>query len=59
MQPNAHNPASADAGNIGDLDRVVVERRQAAWALPMSERLAKVHHLCKQASAIKGAARAR
>jgi hypothetical protein len=43
---------------IGDLDRVAIARREASWELPMSERLAQVHALSKQMSAIKGAARA-
>lgn len=49
--------ASASRG-IGDLDQVAAARREASWALPMNERLAQVHALSKQMSAIKGAARA-
>ncbi len=45
--------------DIGDFDRAADLRREADLALPMSERLARVHALCKQMSAIKGAARAR
>ena len=48
-------PASRE---IGDLDRASAARRKASWALPMNERLARVHALSKQMSAIKGAARA-
>jgi hypothetical protein len=47
----------ADSGDIGDLDRAAAARRRAARALPMSERLARVHALCKQISAVRGAAR--
>jgi hypothetical protein len=43
---------------IGDLDQVAAARREASWALPMSERLAQVHAVSKQMSAIKGMARA-
>jgi hypothetical protein len=32
-------------------------RREADWMLPMSERLARLHELCKQMSAVKGSAR--
>jgi hypothetical protein len=56
MQPNIPTQASTHK-DIGNLDRAAAERRRAAWALPMNERLAKVHRLCKQASAIKGVAR--
>jgi hypothetical protein len=51
------NPS--DSRGIDDLDRASSARREANWALPMSERLARVHSLCKQMSAIKGAAQAR
>jgi len=46
-------------GNIGELARARAIRLEADRALPMSERLARVHKLCKQLSAIKGAAAAR
>jgi hypothetical protein len=46
-------------GNIGDFRRARGVRREAALALTMSERLARMHALCKQMSAIKGAASAR
>jgi hypothetical protein len=51
------NPSNA--GKIGDLDAAGVMRRKAEWQLSMSERLARLHALCKQMSAIDGAARAR
>ncbi len=51
--------AKAPAGDIGDLARARSVRMQAIRSVPMSERLARVHALCKQMSAIKGAARAR
>lgn len=44
--------------DIGDFGRSRAVRREAALALTMSERLARVHTLCKQMSAIKGAASA-
>jgi hypothetical protein len=49
----------ADSRDIGNLDRAAAARRQADWSLSMSERLARVHGLCKQMSAIKGAAHSR
>lgn len=45
-------------GDIGDFRRAHVVRRETALALSMSERLARMHTLCKQMSAIKGAASA-
>jgi hypothetical protein len=50
---------TAHGGDIGDFGRSRAVRREAALALTMSERLARVHALCKQMSAIKGAASAR
>jgi len=47
------------SGDIGDLDRARALRLEADRRAPMSERLARVHALCKQLSAIKGAAQAR
>jgi hypothetical protein len=49
----------APSGDIGDLKRARAARLEAARSVPMSERLARVHALCKQMSAIKGVARAR
>jgi hypothetical protein len=46
-------------GGIGELGRAKEMRLEADRAAAMSERLARVHRLCKQMSAIKGAARAR
>jgi hypothetical protein len=34
-------------------------RREAVMALSMSERLARLHEICKQMSAVKGSARRR
>ena len=45
--------------DIGDFGRARAVRREAALALTMSERLARVHALCKQMSAVKGAASGR
>jgi len=44
--------------DIGDFGRSRAARCEAALALTMSERLARMHALCKQMSAIKGAASA-
>lgn len=51
--------ANALSGDIGDLNQARTIRLEADRRAPMSERLARVHRLCKQMSAIKGAARAR
>jgi hypothetical protein len=40
--------------DIGDFGRARAVRREAALALTMSERLARMHVHCKQMSAIKG-----
>ena len=45
--------------NIGDFTHGQAARREAALALSMPERLARVHVLCKQMSAVKGAASTR
>ena len=44
------------SGDIGELRRLREIRLEADRNAPMSERLARVHALCKQMSAIKGAA---
>lgn len=49
----------AKRGDIGDMKRAKAVRLEADRALPMSERLARVHTLSKQMAAIKGAARSR
>lgn len=49
----------SNSGDIGDLSASVAARRRADWSLSMSERLARVHSLCRQMSAVKGAARPR
>jgi hypothetical protein len=54
---NAVNPH--ENRDIGDLATASDERRKAERGLSMSERLAQVHVLSRQMSAIKGAARAR
>ena len=46
----------ARSEDIGDFNRARAVRHEAALALTMSERLARVHALCKQMSAVKGAA---
>ncbi len=56
--PEVEKPAS-DSSKIGDFDRAATLRRDAARALPMSGRLAQMQLLCKQMTAIRGAARPR
>ena len=51
--------AKVRSDDIGDFKRADAVRREARLALSMSERLARMHALCKQMSAIKGAASAR
>ncbi|MGN6814694.1 MAG: hypothetical protein ACTHK3_01240 [Solirubrobacterales bacterium] len=46
------------SGDADELDRARAVRREADLQATMSERLARVHALCKQMSAIKGAAKA-
>lgn len=46
-------------GESSELELTRAIRLKADRAIPMSERLARVHALSKQLSAIKGAARAR
>jgi hypothetical protein len=53
---SVENPGTGRSENIGDFARARAVRREAALALSMSERLARVHALCKQMSAVKGAA---
>lgn len=48
--------AKALSGDISELRRGREIRLEADRNAPMSERLARVHTLCKQLSAIKGAA---
>jgi hypothetical protein len=52
-------PAKALTGSIEEMRRARALRLEADRNAAMSERLARVHALCKQMSAIKGAARAR
>jgi hypothetical protein len=47
------------SGDIGELQRARSLRLEADRRAPMSERLARVHALCKQLSAIQGAAKVR
>ncbi|HET8814314.1 MAG TPA: hypothetical protein VFM51_05090 [Solirubrobacterales bacterium] len=47
------------SGDVHELSRARALRREADLRATMSARLARVHVLCKQMSAIKGAARAR
>jgi hypothetical protein len=50
--------AQANARTIGDMQRARMVRLEANRLASMSERLARLHALCKQMSAIKGAASA-
>jgi hypothetical protein len=47
------------AGAPSELDRAARIRLARDWRLPMSERLARVHELCKQMTAIAGSAKRR
>jgi hypothetical protein len=47
------------SGSVEELERARALRLEVDRAMPMKERLARVHALCKQMSAIKGAARTR
>jgi hypothetical protein len=49
---DAADPAARD-----ELEQAAKLRREADLRLSMSERLAALHHLCLQASQIRGAAR--
>lgn len=51
--------AKALRGDVSELKRARDLRREADLKAPRSERPARVHALCKQMSAIKGAAGAR
>lgn len=44
------------SGNVEELARARALRLEADRRAPMSARLARVHNLCKQMSAIRGAA---
>jgi hypothetical protein len=55
----AKETPTARSVDIGDFARARAVRHEAALTLTMSERLARMHALCKQMSAIKGAASAR
>jgi hypothetical protein len=52
----AKEPDTVGRGEIGDFGRARAVRREAALTLSMSERLARMQALCKQMSAVKGAA---
>jgi hypothetical protein len=48
----SRNPVNSRG--IGDFSQAADARRRADWALPMNQRLARAHALCKQMSAVKG-----
>jgi hypothetical protein len=50
-------PEDTDADPRDELERAAKHRREADLRLSMSERLAALHELCKQASAIRGVAK--
>jgi hypothetical protein len=52
-----HDQRKPSGKDIGDFARSTTLRREAAWALPMNERLARLHSLCKQIGAIRSASR--
>jgi hypothetical protein len=52
-------PGTTPARETGDLKAAHAARLKASYARPMSERLARLHELCRQMSAIKGSAAAR
>lgn len=56
---NLEERHAARGEDIGDFGRSRAVRREAALALSMSQRLARLHTLCKQMSAVKGAAQTR
>jgi hypothetical protein len=53
----AANADSERRRHGASLDEAARRRLERDWQLPMSERLARVHELCKQMTAIAGAAR--
>jgi hypothetical protein len=53
MANKTQNPLRSRS--IGDFEQASAIRREADLALPMSERLTRLHTLCKQMNAIKGA----
>jgi hypothetical protein len=55
----AKEPDTVRNSDIDDMRRARAARLEATRKMPMSERLARVHALCKQMSAVKGAASAR
>ena len=55
----AKEPSTVRVEDIGDFRHARAMRREAVLALSMSERLARLHTLCKQMSAVKGAASTR
>jgi hypothetical protein len=57
MPANPQNPERLTKMRVGDLDTAARERLERDWRLPMSERLARVHELCKQMTTIAGAAK--
>jgi len=57
MGPNHETHVKQPRSRATALDEVARQRLERDWALSMSERLARVHELCKQMTAIAGAAR--
>jgi hypothetical protein len=57
MPANAQNRERPTKTRAGDLDTAARERLERDWRLSMSERLERVHELCKQMTTIAGAAK--
>jgi len=58
-RPDTQVSNSSSSRDIGDFSRAATIRRRLVWDLSMSERLARMHELCRQMSAVKDAARDR
>jgi hypothetical protein len=57
MRDGVDTQKPLNSSNIGNLSKARNARRRSEWGLSMSERLARVHHLCKQVNALRGTAR--
>jgi hypothetical protein len=51
-----HASDDVDAAALEELERAAAHRREADLKLSMNERLAALHHLCLEASRIRGTA---
>jgi hypothetical protein len=57
MPANAERDDRMSETRVRDLDRAARERLERDWQLPMNERLARLHELCKQITGVAGAAK--